>query len=136
MTPREELALFLAGRGHCLGENDREAEAYVAYAHAYELAPKQPENMVFLRRALRQQVDPQVVALQEAEHARRRAELSYAENARLRILNDERREREFQRVMELNGRSQQNPLTPFSPDFSSNTTFPPTNPDLSFPFPN
>ena len=136
LTHREELALFLAARGHCLQDNGRQPDSYVAYAHAYELSPKMPENLYFLRRALRQQVNPQMVALQEAENARRRAELSYAENARLRILNDERRDREFQRVMELNRRAQQNPLTPFAPDFNSNTTFAPSNPDLSFPFPN
>jgi len=40
LTPAEELAEFLAARGHCLQDNGRLAEAQVAYAHAHALNPK------------------------------------------------------------------------------------------------
>ena len=37
LTPQEELASFLASRGHCLLDNGRTAEAQVAYALAHQL---------------------------------------------------------------------------------------------------
>ncbi len=53
LTPSEELAAFLAVRGHCLEDNDRLAEALAAYALAHQLAPKSPEYLAFLADAVR-----------------------------------------------------------------------------------
>jgi hypothetical protein len=39
MTPREELASFLATRGHCLTDNGRLAEAVQAYGWASAVVP-------------------------------------------------------------------------------------------------
>lgn len=39
LTPKEELALFLETRGHCLFDTGKSAEAQVMYAHAYNLMP-------------------------------------------------------------------------------------------------
>jgi len=52
LTPPDELAGFLAARGHCLEDNGRLAEARVAYALAHQLAPKSPEYMAFLAKTL------------------------------------------------------------------------------------
>jgi hypothetical protein len=110
LTPREELAQFLAARGHCLDENGREAEAYVAYAHAYELAPKQPETMMFLRRALRGAIDPEVLARQKGEAGRA---LSLAQQNDYAWMMRHNQELQEQRDRELNW----TPHTPFVPGF-------------------
>lgn len=39
LTPKEELALFLETKGHCLFDTERIAEAQVMYANAYRLMP-------------------------------------------------------------------------------------------------
>jgi hypothetical protein len=39
LTPREELALFLETRGHCLFDAGRIADAQIMYAYAYKLMP-------------------------------------------------------------------------------------------------
>lgn len=101
LTPREELALFLAGRGHCLDENGQEAEAYVAYAHAYELSPKQPENLVFLHRSLLKSVDLPALALRKGETGRELS-ASVADDAVFQHrLNQEQMERRLQWEQEL-----------------------------------
>ena len=41
-SPAEELAAFLAARGHCLLDNDRPQEALTAYDHAHRLCPERP----------------------------------------------------------------------------------------------
>jgi Transglutaminase-like superfamily len=48
MTPREELAVFLAARGHCLEDNGRKAEAIVSYAQALAHHPDSPDCFGFL----------------------------------------------------------------------------------------
>jgi hypothetical protein len=53
LAPSEELAAFLAVRGHCLEDNGRLAEALVAYSLAHQLAPKSPEYLAFLADAVR-----------------------------------------------------------------------------------
>jgi tetratricopeptide (TPR) repeat protein len=52
-SPREELATFLAARGHCLHDNERFAEAAEAYRAAHNLAPQAPhyENFWLLAEA-------------------------------------------------------------------------------------
>src|SRR5207247_1341688 len=60
LTPDEELALFLATRGHCLEDNGRLGEARHAYARAAVLAPASRYHRQFLAAA-------------DAEIARRRS---------------------------------------------------------------
>lgn len=43
-TPREELAGFLAQRGHCLFDNLQPALAAEAYCHAHRIAPQEPSH--------------------------------------------------------------------------------------------
>jgi hypothetical protein len=52
LTPREELAAFLANRGHCCLDNHRHREAVEAYAWAASLAPRQGGHRDCLHRAL------------------------------------------------------------------------------------
>jgi len=49
----EELALFLATRGHCLLDNGRTSEAQIAYAWAHHLAPGDPQCLAYLADAVR-----------------------------------------------------------------------------------
>jgi hypothetical protein len=49
LTPLDELASFLATRGHCLQDNGRLWEAREAYAMASRLVPKSPIYSGFLR---------------------------------------------------------------------------------------
>ncbi len=46
-SPREELAVFLAMRGHCLHDNLRFDEAAQAYSAAHGLAPRDPHYRNF-----------------------------------------------------------------------------------------
>ena len=48
----EELALFLATRGHCLLDNDRMSEAQIAYAWAHHLTPGDPRGLAYLADAV------------------------------------------------------------------------------------
>jgi hypothetical protein len=48
LSPARELAVFLAARGHCLGDTRRLPEARVAYAQAHRFDPKSPEYLGFL----------------------------------------------------------------------------------------
>jgi regulator of sirC expression with transglutaminase-like and TPR domain len=48
LTPAEELAVFLAARGHCLYDTGRVAEARDAYAAACRLMPQSRDNQSFL----------------------------------------------------------------------------------------
>jgi Transglutaminase-like superfamily len=48
MATREELAVFLAARGHCLEDNGRKAEAIVSYAQALAHNPDSPDCFGFL----------------------------------------------------------------------------------------
>jgi len=52
LTPGEELAVFLAARGHCLEDTGQLPEARLAYAQAHRLDPKSREYLGFLARAL------------------------------------------------------------------------------------
>jgi tetratricopeptide (TPR) repeat protein len=68
LSPAEELAVFLMQRGHCLEDTGRAAEAQVAYAMAYQLAPKSPEALDYLVNVVRGNAiarassDPQALA--------------------------------------------------------------------------
>src|SRR3972149_6366595 len=64
LTPGEELAVFLAARGHCLEDNGRTAEARVCYAQALQRQPGSPDFFSFLVQSLgfRQRPDFQQVA--------------------------------------------------------------------------
>lgn len=48
MSPRDELACFLASRGHCLQDNQRFPEAIEAYRTAHQLSPRDPFYRPFL----------------------------------------------------------------------------------------
>ncbi len=137
LTPREELALFLAGRGHCLDENGQEAEAYVAYAHAHELAPKQPENLVFLRRALRETIDLQALARQKGEAGRERSASLFDDVMLQNRLNQEQMERQFRQEQEFSRQNeayQRNLNGSLLPHATTNTQ--PLFPVSIFPSPN
>ena len=51
LSPAEELARFLASRGHCLLDTGRRKEAAEAYAAAHRLAPKDPAYFAWMRQA-------------------------------------------------------------------------------------
>jgi len=53
LTPAEELACFLASRGHCLLDTRRTREALDAYTVAHRLAPKEPAYLAYARQAAR-----------------------------------------------------------------------------------
>jgi len=48
LSPAEEVASFLASRGHCLLDNGRTEEAQIAYAAAHRLAPKDPAYFAWM----------------------------------------------------------------------------------------
>jgi len=52
-TPVQELAGFMAARGHCLEEHPRLDETILAYEHAVRLDPNNPNYRGFLRLMLR-----------------------------------------------------------------------------------
>ena len=56
LTPDEELAVFLATRGHCLEANGRLAEAQLAHAQAHVLAPKSPVYLAFLAASVKKEL--------------------------------------------------------------------------------
>ena len=58
LTPAEELASFVASRGHCLIDNGRTKEAFDAYAAANRLAPKRPAYLAWARDAQRRLQPP------------------------------------------------------------------------------
>ncbi len=58
LTPAEELASFLASRGHCLTDNGQTEEALNAYAAAHRLAPKHPAYLAWARDAQRRLQPP------------------------------------------------------------------------------
>jgi len=49
LSPAEELASFLASRGHCLLDNGRTREAVDAYAAAHRLAPQDPAYLAWMQ---------------------------------------------------------------------------------------
>ena len=51
LSPSEELAVFLASRGHCLIDNGRVSEAVEAYAYALQLNPDDPDYAAWLNDA-------------------------------------------------------------------------------------
>jgi hypothetical protein len=53
LTPREELATFLANRGHCWQDNLRHCDAVESYAWAASIAPRQGGHEACLRAAVR-----------------------------------------------------------------------------------
>ncbi len=56
LSPAEEMAVFLAARGHCLEANGRLAEAELAQAQAHVLAPQSPLYLGFLAGAVRKEM--------------------------------------------------------------------------------
>ena len=141
LTPREELSVFMGARGHCLQDNGRKADAFVAYAHAHELDPKLPENLMFLRDAVKVPVDQQALARQKGEAGRELMEAEWGDVMRQNRLNQARLERQYQNGMELDSQYQAyrqrlwNPNTPFVPNSTVNAAspFPPHDPGLPFP---
>ena len=55
LGPADELACFLAARGHCLLDNGRLSDAQTAYGHAHRLSPKDPLYLAWLNDAVRRQ---------------------------------------------------------------------------------
>ena len=51
LTPAEELASFLASRGHCLLDTGRTKAAFSAYVAAHRLAPDDPQYRVWVAQA-------------------------------------------------------------------------------------
>ena len=51
LSPAEELATFLANRGHCLLDNGHPKEAFDAYAAAHHLAPLDPAYSGWMQQA-------------------------------------------------------------------------------------
>ena len=51
LSSGEELACFLASRGHCLLDNGHAQEAFAAYAAAHRLAPQDPAHLAWMRQA-------------------------------------------------------------------------------------
>ncbi len=62
LTPREELAVFLAAQGHCCEDTQNWAEAHVAYAQANLLAPENPIYGGFMTLAVMRRFDAQMIA--------------------------------------------------------------------------
>ena len=52
LTAQEELALFLATRGHCLEAIGQLPQAQLAYTHAHRLAPDSVQYLGFLAQAV------------------------------------------------------------------------------------
>jgi len=69
LSPREELAVFLQMRGHCLEDNSRLAEAQVAYALAHQLFPSYPFALPFLAEAVQADLDRSPVFARRKMHA-------------------------------------------------------------------
>ncbi|HOD81749.1 MAG: hypothetical protein BWX88_03424 [Planctomycetes bacterium ADurb.Bin126] len=53
LDPAEELAIFMATRGHCLRDRGLLLDAIVAYAHAHRLGPFQPPIFYSMMEAIR-----------------------------------------------------------------------------------
>jgi tetratricopeptide (TPR) repeat protein len=58
LSSSEELALFMATRGHCLLDNGRLQEAQVAYAHAHRLDPNRACYYHWLTSSVAQEMKP------------------------------------------------------------------------------
>jgi hypothetical protein len=56
LGPLEELALFMATRGHCLLDRGQVLEAIVAYSHAHRLAPADPHYFAYLLGAINREI--------------------------------------------------------------------------------
>ena len=56
LDPPEELAMFMATRGHCFLDRRHLSDAIVAYAHAHRLAPADPHYFAFLLGAINQEM--------------------------------------------------------------------------------
>jgi hypothetical protein len=52
LDPAEEVALFMATRGHCLHDRGEYLDAIVAYSHAHRLASAEPHHFATLMSAL------------------------------------------------------------------------------------
>lgn len=74
LTPREELAVFLAARGHCLEDNGRLNDCYVAYAQANVLAPEHPVYGFFLSQVVMRQPEAMGMAQEVFERRLKRAQ--------------------------------------------------------------
>lgn len=57
LNPDEELAAFVATRGHCFEDRGLLRDAIVAYSHAHRLAPTDPHYTVFLMQAINKEID-------------------------------------------------------------------------------
>jgi hypothetical protein len=57
LTGKQELALFMATRGHCLLDNQRTSDAVVAYALAHQLYERFPDYLSFLAEASTKAID-------------------------------------------------------------------------------
>jgi len=67
LLPREEMAIFLATRGHCQEDTGKFNECYVSYSLANQLAPRHPEYGGFLTAAVMKRQDARMLAYREAK---------------------------------------------------------------------
>lgn len=91
LTPAEELAEFLADRGHCLLDNDRLHDAQLAYGFAHQLAPDSRLMLAFFSDSVGQEV-ARLSAPANALTMQRMPNDSDADVARVEAINAARRQ--------------------------------------------
>lgn len=99
LTPREELAVFLAARGHCCEDIERWPESHVAYAQANLLAPNNPLYGQFMTVAVMKRHDARMIANDQRDRSLAQQELRIEMNQRdyeLRKQQEELRRKQFQ----------------------------------------
>ncbi len=116
-SPAEELACFLAGRGHCLLDNGRAEEALVAYTAACKVRPDDQLSQAFKRRAERALRGSEVVGTGSSRFYE--PPMDYGRRSRGRRRPDPMAE--FRRIEALNAKNrriteeQTRPPTPYGP---------------------
>lgn len=127
LSPAEELASFLASRGHGLLDNGRTKEASDAYAAAHRLAPEDPIYLAWARQA-RRRLQPPTVA--RGPHGFREPPMVYRDDplAEIERLNAIRRANT--RLRQGYGGHMQRPQLPVP---VAPQTPPPPRPNLAVP---
>jgi len=72
LSPAEELAMFLANRGHCLLDNGHAKEAFDAYSAAHRLAPMDPAYCGWMRQAEARSQPPMYTTVDPRGYRRQR----------------------------------------------------------------
>lgn len=121
LKPAEELAVFLAARGHCLADTGRLHEAQVAYAEAHRLAPQMREYLGFLAQAVGKELPQPRFA---GKRPSRRRHDPLAELREIQALNAHNR-RLMERTMPGGVPGPRMPGQVYPPGQGSSTTAPP-----------